>query len=81
VHLHHKIRELDIYSHPLSKVLESKDIFIQQLMSEHKQLELDYRHFQSLVPTEERKPNVVHEKTKVKYVHGNGMHETIDIRI
>jgi len=53
VYLHHQIRELDISSHSLSKVLESKDILLKQLTSE----------------------------TKVKDVHGNGMHESIDIRL
>ena len=38
VYLHHLIRELDISSHSLSEDLESKDILIQQLTSEHKHL-------------------------------------------
>ena len=47
VYLHQKVRELDISSHSLSTVLESKDILLQQLTSEHEQLKSEYQRFQS----------------------------------
>lgn len=70
VYLHQKIRELDISSYSLSTVLESKDILLQQLTSEHEQLKSEYQRCQSPVPEEYGEPNCVHEKTTIDDVHG-----------
>ena len=46
-YLHHQIREVDIFSHFLSKDLEFNYNLLQQLTPEHKQLNSQYQHSRS----------------------------------